>query len=280
MNVISSSVVWMKGWKMSWTCVGKANKMFLIQVQSRIILYIVNFTANICLCATRADWNMRGNESEKQPGSLKTCCWCSHWSRCRWSLGKRWKGGPSLRGPPGSPVFWLRPDALGWRVQEAAGPAGDSAAVGPSSPPTRWHTNTGELWCNENMCPLLTSLLLGFLFLTIYYFLAYNRPSLVHPALVMYSARGNRLVKGTGSSFSCVLTIWREKNTNQTSSHQCCVHCGGETHWTLNEHSLCLDCLFVFLLFWGWYQDFCCLKKKVSWFMYQNISKHFTGAHV
>lgn len=33
------------------------------------------------------------------------------------------------------------------------------------------------------------------------------RPSLVHPALVIYSALGNRLVKETGSSFSFVLMI-------------------------------------------------------------------------
>lgn len=191
------------------------------------------------------------------------CCWCSRWSRCHWSLGKWWKGGPSLRGPPGSPVFWLRPDALGWRVQEAAGPAGDSAAVGPSSPPTRWHTNTGELWCNKNMCPILTSLLLGFLFLTIYYFLAYYLPSLVHPALVMYSARGNRLVKGTGSSFSCVLTIWREKNTNQTSSHQCCIHCvGGElTELWMSTYSALTVCSY-FCYFEGDIRIFAAWKRK------------------
>ncbi|TNN31847.1 hypothetical protein EYF80_057995 [Liparis tanakae] len=40
----------------------------------------------------------------------------------------------------------------------------------------------------------------------------YYRPSLVQPALVMYSAPGNRRLKGTGSSFSCAPTIWRADN--------------------------------------------------------------------
>lgn len=44
----------------------------------------------------------------------------------------------------------------------------------------------------------------------------YYRPSLVQPARVIYSVPGKRLVKGTGSSFSCVLTICTRNNTRLT----------------------------------------------------------------
>lgn len=39
-------------------------------------------------------------------------------------------------------------------------------------------------------------------------------PSLVHPTLAMYSVPGNKEVKGTTSSLSCVLTICKYTHTH------------------------------------------------------------------
>lgn len=78
----------------------------------------------------------------------------------------------------------------------------------------------------------------------------YYRPSLVHPALVMYSAPGNRLVKGTGSTFSCVRTIWWRNNTELTFEHLWTASWWTIKFMALNKDSLSRDCLSWFLLFW------------------------------
>lgn len=80
----------------------------------------------------------------------------------------------------------------------------------------------------------------------------YYLPSFVHPALVIYSAPGNRLVKGNGNTFSWVLIIWGTNTNTKLNFEHFSEELTGKhlSFVALNKHSLCQDCLSWFLLFW------------------------------
>lgn len=67
-------------------------------------------------------------------------------------------------------------------------------------------------------------------------------PSLVHPTLAMYSVPGNKEVKGTASSLSCVLTICKYNQTHTLGTPN--YHFGEEKK-TLKDSERLKDSLFL-----------------------------------
>lgn len=115
MKVISSSRVWMKGWKMSWTW----------KTQTKTV-------------AT--------TEKKTKQKHISIRVFPSRWPRCHWSPRRWWRAAYHLREPPSSFCAPPHPDVKERKAPEAEGPGGGAVAVGPSSLPRRWQINREQEW--------------------------------------------------------------------------------------------------------------------------------------